>query len=267
MPTSPKDLPRSNLTDGIKIIRLLLREGRALGVTQLAEKLAAPKSSTYRVLQTLMELGFVEQHDVTNRYALSAAIFDFVHDLAAHFGRNLNLEGHLRTVAEKLKCSVYLCMLGGNHTYVVCGAGEEGNTTRLGAHDPAFTTSAGKILVAQLDEEEWCKYAPRPESVAPTSFSNVAPERFYAQLREARQQGVAWNRRESSKNHISVAAPVCEPFVTRPRLAVALLLRYEQSYSVDFNELEREVKALALNLESKLGVPRSFASKSKHQAQ
>lgn len=255
-------LRRSNLTDGIGIIRLLLREGHPLGVTQIAEAADAPKSSTFRVLQTLRQLGFVEQQRETNRYTLNPAIFEFVHDLAVHFGKNLSLEKHLRAAAHKLKCSVYLSMLGARDTYVICAAGEEGNTTQLGTHGPAYATSTGKVLVAQLPPDEWPHYAPSPESVAPTYFSNVDPERFYAQLQESRRVGFAWNRRETSKDHVSVAAVVREPFVTRSRLAVALLLRYDLMYAIDIQEMERSIVALAGELEAQLGILRKRTARS-----
>jgi DNA-binding IclR family transcriptional regulator len=253
--TKPPPARRSNLTDGISIIRLILKERHGLGVTQVAEALNTPKSSTYRVLQTLCQLGFVERHVRTNRYTVNPAIFDFVHDLASHFGKNRSLEQHIHATAEKLNCGICLCMLGDSDTYVICAAGLEFSTTHLGAHGPAFTTSAGKILVAQLDEKEWGPYAPKPGDVAPTKFSNLEPKRFYEQLREVRRVGFAWNRRESSMEYVSVAAAVREPFVYRARLAVALLFRHERVSLLSFGELEEAVLRLAAELETQLGMP------------
>ncbi|MCG8525884.1 MAG: helix-turn-helix domain-containing protein [Opitutales bacterium] len=247
--------PRSNLTEGLDIVSLLVRERRAIGVTQIAEQLGMPKSSTHRVLQTLLQLGFVEQHQVTSLYTINPTIFEFVHDLAMYFAKNIFLEKHLHEAARIYKCSVYLCMLGGLETYIVCGAGDEGNTTRLGCHGPAYTTSAGKILVANYPEDEWPKYAPDVDSVPPTSFSNTDPEQFFMQLREAREKGFAWNRRESSADHYAIASVVREPFVNRPRLAIALLFRSDKMFLYDTNDLEKTVQKIAKKLERQLGTP------------
>ena len=251
-PTAPR-YEKTPLSLGIRVIKLMVTRGYSLGVTQLAKELAMPKSSVHRLLQTLREIGFVEKSATTQRYTINPDIFEFVHELATQFGRNLRLEKHLQTAATRLNCSVYLSMLGARETYVVCAAGEEGGTTRLGSHSLAYATSAGKILVAQLPEECWPHYAPQPSDRSLTSFTNREIQRFYAQLREARTKHLAWNRRESSSDHVSVATVVREPFIDQPRLTVALLLRQETLVMRDHKELEEAVLALAKTLEKELG--------------
>lgn len=234
-------------------MRLMVQAGHSLGVTRLAQELGLPKSSTHRLLRTLCELGFVQRVEPTHRYTLSAEIFDFVHEIASHFGRNLKLDRPLRAAAARLGCSVYLSMLGRRHTYVICGAGEEGNTTRLGSHGPAHASSAGKVLIAQLPETEWARYAPGPGDAPETPYTNRDPAKFFARLREARESGVAWNIRETDKEIVSLAAVVREPFIPVPRLAVALVFRHEQRVHLDDAELVRAIKKLAETLEKQLG--------------
>lgn len=241
------------LSQGIAVVRLMVRCGHSLGVTRLAEELGMPKSSVHRLLITLQELGFVQKIEETKRYTLSADIFDFVHEIASHFGRNLSLDDRLRAAAAKLGLSVYLSMLGRRDTYVICAAGEEGRTTKLGSHGRAYSTSAGKVLIAHLDESKWAHYTPPPEEKSVTPYTIRDPQKFIAQLREARKTGVAWNRRESSKDHVSLATVVREPFIPQPRLAVAFLMRHEELALRDHRELEQALLKLAADLERKLG--------------
>ena len=251
---------RSNLTDGLSVIRILAKEGHPLGVTQISRQLNAPKSSTYRVLQTLCQIGFVEKHEPRSQYAINPVIFGFIHSLANHFGRNLKLEKHLRQAAQRHRCTVYLSMLGDYDTYIIAGAGEEGNTSRLGTHGHAYATSVGKVLVAQLNESEWAAYAPRPDSDIPSKYCNCDPEHFYGQVREARQKGFAWNHRESSEEHVSIATVVQEPFAKRIRLAVAFLFHHSQMFTLNEPEIEIAIRKLALELEDALGVTDTAAS-------
>lgn len=241
------------LTQGIALVRLMVQSGHSLGVTGLAERLDMPKSSVFRLLRSLVELGFVQKIEETKRYTLSADIFDFVHEIASHFGRNLKLDEHLRRAASRLKCTVYLSMLGSRDTYVICGAGDEANTTRLGSHGPAHASSAGKVLVAQLPEVEWARYAPDPAARPVTPYTNRDPAKFLARLAQARDTGVAWNIRESARDIVSLAAAVREPFIPRPRLAVALVLRHDELRYRDQPELEAAVRKLAATLERELG--------------
>jgi DNA-binding IclR family transcriptional regulator len=82
------------------------------------------------------------------------------------------------------------------------------------------------------------------------------PTRFFAQLREAKQNGFAWNHRETSPDHVSVAAVVREPLVNPPRLAVALLIRHSAYILRDQHELERAVLQLAETLGRVLAIKR-----------
>lgn len=246
-------MKQTPLTQGIALVRMMVHAGHSLGVTRIAEELGMPKSSVHRLLASLQELGFVQRIEATKRYTLSADIFDFVHEIAWHFGRNLRLDDQLRAAAVKLGCSVYISMLGRRDTYVVCAAGEEGNTTRLGSHGRAYASSVGKVLVAQLPESEWARYAPGNDEAPATRYTNRDPKKFLAQLREAHRAGFAWNRRESSKDHVSVAAVLREPFIDPPRLAVALLMRHEAFALRDQKELEVELLKLAGELERELG--------------
>jgi DNA-binding IclR family transcriptional regulator len=226
--------------------------GHSLGVTSIARTLKMPKSSVHRLLQSLQELGFVQRIDI-GRYTLCADIFDFVHEIAWNFGRNLRLEDQLRAAAHRLDCSVYLSMLGRRDTYVICAAGEEGNTARLGIHSRAYASSAGKILIAQKDRTCWPAYAPDPDDVPATPFTTRSRSQFLAGLRKVKKAGLAWNLRETSPSHVSLAAVVREPFIPVPRLAVALVLRQENFEQRDPGVLENDLRELASELERELG--------------
>lgn len=240
------------LTQGIAVIRLMVKYGHSLGVTGIARELEMPKASVHRLLQSLQGLGFVQRLE-TGRYALCADIFEFVHEIASNFARNLRLDNFLRAASQRLNCSIYLNMMGRRDTYVVCAAGEEGNTVRLGLHTPSYSSSPGKVLIAQLPVSAWADYAPTPTEMPLTPYTNYDPEEFYAQLREAKRTGLAMNIRESHVGIVSMAVPIREPFIQPPRLAVSLVLRYEDYQQRDRAELEQALRELAAELENELG--------------
>ncbi len=246
-------LKETPLTQGIAVVRMMVQRGHSLGVTGIAKTLKMPKSSVHRLLQSLVQLGFVQKIDSLGRYTLSADIFDFVHEIAWNFGRNLRLDDHLRAAAHRLNCNVYISMMGRRDTYVICAAGDEGNTNRLGTHGPAYASSAGKALIAQKDRRLWRHYAPQPGDKPITPYTNRNPRKFLTELRRIRKTGIAWNMRESSESHVSLATVVREPFISQPRLTVALVLRMEAFPDRDPDELEAALRELAADLERELG--------------
>lgn len=247
---APAPAPKSPSTQktllnlGIEMVRHLAHSGRSLGVTEIAKQMEMPKSSVFRILGVLGELGFVQKGEKSGRYSVSPAIFSFVYELTHHFGPSSRFDEILRQWAVKWNCSLYVCMLSGTHSYVVSASGPSGGTHALGSHCPVYSSSAGKVIVSRLDEAEWPDYAPAPGGETLTAFTNLDAEKFYRELRVAREQGVAWNIRETTATDVSVAAFVPEPDQS-PRLAVALLVPYKDLLVHDRGKLRERALEMA----------------------
>jgi DNA-binding IclR family transcriptional regulator len=233
--------------------------GHSLGVTNIAKALKMPKSSVHRLLQSLCEIGFVQQLP-TGNYTLSPDIFEFVHEIALHYGKNLKLDAHIRKAANQHSCSVYISMLGKRDTYTICAAGEEGNTTRLGLHTPAYSSSVGKVLISYMDPRLWPNYAPQAieeaevlEQPPTTPYTILNPSTFLSELKEVSQTRVAWNIRESDVDYASLAMALHEPFIPLPRLAIALVFPYEDFKKRDREELASQLSEIVKEMECELG--------------
>lgn len=247
MPRPETENRKTLLSQGIDLVRFLAHSRHALGVTEIAEKMELPKSSAFRLLGVLMELRFVQKNPATQRYTISPEIFRFVYEVAHEFAPNRKLEDVMIRWAQKLDCAVYLSMLSERCTYVVSAEGPLGGTFALGSAGPVYASSAGKVIVANLPEEEWVFYEPTEKDERLTSYTNLDPARFRKELLAARESGVAWNMRETTPEVASVAALVREPLYP-PRMAVALLVSYEEVAVHDRVSLERHVRELAAEL-------------------
>lgn len=250
-PSDKSPSRQSTLELGLAIIIHLNQQGGSQGVTQIANAMSLPKSSTHRLLRILCEIGFVERSETTLRYSINPHIFGFVYELARYFEHNSVFEPLLRDHAERLGLSAFAGMIGGSQAYVICAAGLEGNTSNLGTHTAAYASSIGKVLVSQLPDEKWEKYAPRADDLPFTPYTNLDPEKFYRELRHARKARIAWNLRESSIGHASVAALVERPFGRTP-LAASLLIPWDRFSENDRPHYEAEAQALATELSNSL---------------
>ena len=223
---------------------VLLKAHRSLGITQLADALSLSKSTTHDLAAALCALGFVDQNPTTRRYAVSPEIFRFLHLISTEFGPNSAVKPLLRAQARKLGATIVITALCRRTTYALCASGPSADTFLLGDNGPAFTSACGKILVAQLDESAWPEYAPRSVEEADSPYANLNPQRFYAELRAARVNGVAWSLRERDVRLCSVAAPIRvgeEPW----NRAVGLALPYSEWTVRDRDELTAQAKFLA----------------------
>lgn len=229
---------------GIEALQVLLKARRSQGVTQLAKALNLSKSTAHDLVSALGALGFVEQNPDTRRYAISPEIFRFLHLLSTEYGANSKLKPFLRDGAARLRVTIVITALCRRHTFALCASGPSADTFLTGDNGPAYNSACGKVLVAQRPEETWPEYAPNPEDKAETPFTNHDPERFYAELRAARGEGVAWNLRERDPELCSVAAPISVGDKPWSR-ALGIALPYEEWSRRDLPSLALQTRRLA----------------------
>jgi DNA-binding IclR family transcriptional regulator len=248
----PSTRHHNSMFSGVAALVALLKAHRSLGITQLADALQLSKSTTHDLAAALCTLGFVDQNKTTRRYSVSPEIFSFLHLVSTEFGPNSAVKPLLRAQARKLKASIVITALCRQTTYALCASGLNADTFLLGDNGPAYNSACGKILVAQFDEATWTDYAPKPGDPTGSPYSNRDPKRFFAELRVARVDGVAWNLRERDASLCSVAAPirVGEGLWSR---AVGIALPHHDWIVRDREELSAQVKTLAAEISELLG--------------
>lgn len=145
------------LARGLRVLELLADDASGrLRVVRLAELLGEDKSQVSRTLQTLAEHGYVEREPESRAYALGWRVYA----LAARAGdRRLLAAGAslLRRLVGELDESVHLSVRQGGSVLTLL---EESPSHalhapgRVGGLTPIATTSAGRVLVSDLSEEE-----------------------------------------------------------------------------------------------------------------
>ena len=117
--TPPRSLrrpadPRTRLLrSALDVMNCLLHEPRSLGISEVAARLALPKSTTFRVLRALVELELVHKDAGTRRYSLTSRVFGLAHELSLHFGPLGRFSKVLRSEAARLRASLYVSTLCG----------------------------------------------------------------------------------------------------------------------------------------------------------
>ena len=229
---------------GVEALVVLLKAHRSLGITQLADALRLSKSTTHDLAAALCALGFVDQNAANRRYSVSPEIFRFLHLISTEFGPNSAVKPLLRAQARKLRATFVVTALCRQSTYALCASGPAADTFLLGDNGPACTSACGKVLVAQFEESAWPDFAPVAARMPESPYSNRKPQRFHAELRAARLNGVAWSIRERDATLCSVAAPLRvgeQPW----NRAVGLALPCDEWVVRDRDELAAQVTAVA----------------------
>ncbi len=184
--------------------------GGTSGVSEIADRVALPKSTVARLLMTLVDLGVAEQTEPGGRYRLG----NYLHELAAQATPVRSLiagaRPHLVELVNAVGESAGLSVLDGDDVLYLDQVNSgtdiqvrDWTNSRLKPH----VVSSGLVLLA------WSSEAQVRQVLADTlplytDKSVTDPDKVRARLVDVRSTGIAWVVDELSPGLSSVAAPV-----------------------------------------------------------
>ncbi|MEO6827192.1 MAG: IclR family transcriptional regulator [Microbacteriaceae bacterium] len=191
----------------------LLQAHEQLGVSEVSLKLDIGPSSAHRILATLHEANFVRQNLPSRKYRLgpamtgsrNAAAIEHCSEVAEPYLADLrDITGETVHLAARSGITTkFVAVFESNHVMRV--------TSRMGTALPAHTTSAGKVLLAELPDAELD--ALYPIEALPKATAQTLPTRsaLKAELKQINTLGYATNRAESEPDVVALAMPVSRP--------------------------------------------------------
>ena len=194
----------------LRILELLAAEGRALGVTRLAEALGTTKSRIHRHLQTLVQQGYVFQSSDTERYEIGARLVT----LARSVGDRLDLAGAaLATIRELRDALGHFSVAsaferdGMRVVATVSGKASIEIGVKQGSVLPYHASAQGKIALAFADETVRTRVL-RPPLEALTPKTIVSVDALRAEIETVRGRGWATAPDEALTGVNALAAPI-----------------------------------------------------------
>ena len=184
-------------------------DGTLLGVSQVAERANLPKSTAHRLLNLLVEHGYIERVDA--RYRLSRAIFELGNMISDCRPRSMRAIAmpYMTELYESTHATVHLAVLDGDDVlYVEKIYGHHGVNlpSRVGGRVPALCTALGRPswpsprrTGRSRVHRPYPRLTPRT-IVNPTVLRNI--------LEHVRQTGIADDSKGTTLGARCLAAPV-----------------------------------------------------------
>jgi len=206
------------LERGIAILEYLSQHTKGVPLASLSKELDIPLSATHRLLNTLIDVGYVQQEDVRENYRLSLKAVS----LGMHFRSRNELLDLARPVITKLAAqSGELSRLGlidGDRLVWVAKA--QGTTSGLrydpndGAEAPIHCSASGYAWLAQLTEKDALALLRARAADFKRSYGPKAPKSMRETMEQvalARRQGFAMVKDSVELGTSSLAAPILGP--------------------------------------------------------
>jgi IclR family transcriptional regulator, pca regulon regulatory protein len=200
-----------SLVRGVELLRCFNRQQPALSIPEITELTRLNRTTVFRFLHTLRQLGLVSYDAETRRYSLGIGVlqlgFEYLNGLPL-VDRATPL---LRALRDELGESTHLGVLDGSTVVYLARVPIDrimSAAVSVGARLPAASTSMGRMLLAHLAEDR-LKEVLRGIQLQPrTPRSPATPAELREVLATVRRQGYAITDQEYEPGVFSVAAPV-----------------------------------------------------------
>lgn len=238
----------------LALIDLLAQHPAGLSSAEAARKSGITGNLVFRVLKTLVEMGYATQREDNKAYTLSNRLLDLSRPKVGD--RSLVLCAHeaLRSLRDDTGETVQLLIESsgkalvleqvlGSHALQVCG--------QVGMRIPLYSCAPGKAILAWWNEErraEWFRGRPLKSFTATTLSKRTELER---ELVESRLKGFTVDRAEGIDGIHCIAAPVLDEY-GNPIAAITVMAPINRLPADLFDKLGSRCKQAAAAIEQQL---------------
>lgn len=205
------DQSMQTISRTIHILRSFSKDEKELSLADFHHKLGLSKSSLQRILNTLVNFGFLEKDEKRKTYRLGNELYYLGKLVEEHSHLLTTAKPYLKQVRDRLGESVYLNIIENNERK--CIAFEEGRhdlmtISYIGQTSPLYAGASAKLLLAHLPQNEIVKYLQETGLQAITDKTVTDKTALVEELASIRQNGFASSHSERVVGVCSVSAPI-----------------------------------------------------------
>jgi DNA-binding IclR family transcriptional regulator len=201
------------LERGLKILTEFSPREPVLGAPELSKRLKIPRTTVFRLLQTLESLGFLERADKDRNYRLGVAVLR----LGFEYLSSLELTDLGLPIIEALRTETgltsHIVIRDGRDVVFVAKA--QSHTpifssvkVNVGTRLPAYATTHGQVLMGDMTLDELKKLYPEPELERFTKQTPATIDDLYERIRDDARRGFAISESSFERGISVVSAPV-----------------------------------------------------------
>jgi len=201
-------------TRALRVLRYLAAQPEPVPVERIARALGIPRSTSYHLLQAMVEEGFVAHLADERRYGLGVAAFE----VGSGYSRQAPLQRIARrplaALVDRTGHSAHLAVPHGRDVLYVVEERAPGRpplVTDVGVRLPSHLTASGRAILAHLSAAQVrALYPDKAAFVDRTGLGPGSPTALRSVLAETRRRGYAVEDGEVTPGLASVAAAVLD---------------------------------------------------------
>jgi DNA-binding IclR family transcriptional regulator len=179
---------------------------KELTLTEISKKMGLAKSTTSRLLNTMLDKGFLSKDEDNNKYVLGSVVY-YLGEVAKETIdlRRISMSV-LKHINTKTKETVHVYVYDGLDR--ICFEQVESpqlikQSVKVGSREPIWVGATGKAILAFQSVEQWYDVINEVKKI-----SDINSEDFIATLKKVRKDGYAIRDGKKDDNVGCVAAPI-----------------------------------------------------------
>ena len=199
------------LERGLRMLGEFSRENRTLTAPELARRFKLPRSTVFRLLSTLENLGFIERTEGGREYRLGLAVLRLGFEYLAALPLNELGLPLLERLSQASRYPTNLVVRDGRSIVYVAKSSAPTpftSSVHVGTRLPAHATVLGRILLEDLSLEELRELFPEDQLESYSSSTPRTVRQLYEMVQKDRQRGYVLEEAFFEARVSSVAAPV-----------------------------------------------------------
>jgi IclR family pca regulon transcriptional regulator len=184
-------------------------------ISEIADRADLDVGTTFRLVKTLVMLGYLRQLPETKRYCLDWKVLDLGFNAIGRMDLHAVARPILRSLVSRINEAASLAVLDGADAVYVervqFGLGRLGVTQRIGSRVPAYCTAVGHAILAHYSVQERQRVLKLRERVKLTPNTPVSVADIEARLKQVRAKGYALSDQDTVLGVRVLAAPVLDP--------------------------------------------------------
>ncbi len=198
-----------SLDRGLAVIRAFGPDRERLSLSEVASAAGLTRAAARRFLLTLARLGYVRSDG--RLFSLRPRILELGYAYLSGLSLPEIAAPHMEEMVSRLHESSSISVLDGHHIVYVARVPTKRIMTvaiSVGTRFPAYATSMGRVLLAELSDEDLDRYLAEATFEPLTSRTVTDPRRLREIVREVGCQGYAIVDQELEEGLRAVAAPI-----------------------------------------------------------
>lgn len=200
-----------SLERALNLLDKLSEYPNGIQIVRLSEQVNLTKSTTHRLLATLINMNYVVKDPETDKYKLGLQPLFLARNLLNNLDVVSIAKPHLENLAKEVNETIHLCIEDNNEIVYIDKI--ESNQTirmysRIGSRAPMYCTAVGKVLLSDMDHDQLEESVSKMDFIPKTQTTITSKEELYQEINLIKEQGYALDNSENEEGLTCIASPI-----------------------------------------------------------